>query len=771
MSADAVTAQEAQSQSQLQLQPSAADAAAGAAAGAAADSVDSLDKTVPASAGGENKFQQAIASWRNLDLTNLVSALDTAASDLVTHQRDSLVQRKDLAQKTKDFRKLDDGAKLGEIKALLKSYQTFIDLITNQSKATQAAFLQVYSPLSEAPDPYPLLEASIDSMVTADEVVPKLESENKHLQHTIAKLESQLEESEKQLEQERSHRQSAASAQDSKIKEIEQSWSAVLKEKQDNWEARERSLEDKAENQDRLLKELKASYEVSQRLGKADDDNDHGTRAGASAAELEIVTSELDKANLRLADVEARNEQLRLELAQSTARAGNSQNSGPVEDDPAFLRLRSENSVLLRKLDAARYEKDLDKGKWDTNNRGLEREISALREDRETLRKKVEKCSDYEDIKQELEMLKSIEFATGDADDSDQEDVMEEGRDTNGTAEKVGAESLEKLLLSRNKKLSNEMTVLRVSHRDLQSRLEELQEDLSTTNMELEKSRNLTATLENDLLRTQQEASNAFDPSAMSVAGTYTSRYPKSAYSSLRRGNTSPTSSIISGFDAQSNSPRTLDSLRAGESSPSGQGILPMVTAQRDRFKKKIGDLEAELSKQYSTVSSLRSEVASLQKDNLTLYEKTRYVSSYNRGGGPASSSSAYASNPNHSAVQIGGAGAEDRYKSAYEANISPFAAFRGRESARALKRMSLPERAIFQVTRMVLATRTSRNLFAAYCVGLHVLVFIMLFWMGTDEGTVVKVATSAVAAAGAAKGPVQGGGKPQWQQEGSFHD
>lgn len=46
--------------------------------------------------------------------------LDKVAADIVAHQRGSLVQRKDLAQKTKDFRKLDDPAKLTEIKALLK---------------------------------------------------------------------------------------------------------------------------------------------------------------------------------------------------------------------------------------------------------------------------------------------------------------------------------------------------------------------------------------------------------------------------------------------------------------------------------------------------------------------------------------------------------------------------------------------------------------------------------------------------------------------------
>ena len=62
----------------------------------------------------------------DIDLTTLVPTLDTAASDLVAHQRDSLVQRKDLAQKTKDFRKLDDANKLIEIKSLLKGMLGYI---------------------------------------------------------------------------------------------------------------------------------------------------------------------------------------------------------------------------------------------------------------------------------------------------------------------------------------------------------------------------------------------------------------------------------------------------------------------------------------------------------------------------------------------------------------------------------------------------------------------------------------------------------------------
>jgi homeobox protein cut-like len=266
--------------------------------------------------------------------------------------------------------------------------------------------------------------------------------------------------------------------------------------------------------------------------------------------------------------------------------------------------------------------------------------------------------------------------------------------------------------------------------------------------MELEKSRNLTAVLENDLEKVQQEAANNFPSSAMSVAGTYVSKYPHSSYKSVRGGrSTSPTSSIISGFDPTS-SPGGLEALRQGEGGTAGSGILPMVTAQRDRFKKKIGELETELQKSYQTIQSLRSEVAALQKDNLNLYEKTRYQSSYNR----TSSAAAYAASSSPTAIQIDDNTNSEptfhRYRSAYEANLSPFSAFRNRESTRAFKRMSLPERGVFQVARMVLATRTSRNLFAMYCMGLHILVLVMLFHMGdsgTHQMTIVKPAPGVV--------------------------
>lgn len=710
-------------------------------------------------------------------MASTIAKLDATATDLVEQQRDALVQRKDLAQKTKDYKKLDDESKLSEYKSLLKSYQSFIDLLTNQGKTSSSSFLQLYSSLSEAPDPYPLLEASVDSLVLSEDTVPKLTSERDQLQKSVDRLTRQQEETEKRLQEERAARKKLEENQESRAKEIEASWEAVLTEKTNNWAAKEKTLEEKVENQDRLIKELKASYEVSQRLGEGENqgDDSEGSRSGATAAELELVSADLEKTSLRLADVEARNEQMRLELAQAASHA-----SGPVsvEDDPEYLRLQSENSSLLRKLDATRFDKDSERHTWEAKLLQSERTASKAAVEREELRLRLAKVADYDEIRRELEMIRSIEFAADDDDGAGDGAGDGTAVDVNGEgAKSKDKNSLEQLLMARNKKLTDDLTLLRVSHRDIQGQLEALRTELSTSKGELEKSRTLSTTLENDLLRVQDEAANTFPSTAMSVAGTYTSRYPHSA----RRGASSPTSSIISGFDQSAVSANTMESIRAGEAVGGGSGLLPMIQAQRDRFKKKNAELEEELSKLYATVKSLRQEVASLQKDNLSLYEKTRYVSTYSRGQGASTSASSFANTPSSTSVYTSAdtpSGLSlDRYQNAYEARISPFAAFRGRESTRAYKRMSLPERIVFSLTRVILANRTSRNMFAGYCFALHLLLFTVLYMMSTTEiekhsamGAVGSAAAAAYGSNSGGGGTASSGGQlhgDDWQQEG----
>lgn len=353
-----------------------------------------------------------------IDLTKLVAELDITASDIVSHQRESLLSRKDLAQKTKDFRKLDDSSKLAEFKSLLKgrrvkiiywtvtnsdvAYQTFIDLLTNHGKTTSSAFLQLYSSISEAPDPYPLLEASVDALLLSEDTLPKLNSENEHLQQTVVDLTNELDASDRRLEEERAARKALEDSRESKLREVEASWKAVTEEKRDNWEAKERSLEEKVESQDRLINELKASFEVSQRLGHADSQGEN-LQNSASVAELEIVSSDLDRTSQRLAEIEARNEQLRIELAEASS---NIHRKPVVEEDPINARLRSENSSLLRKLDSVRLEKDSETRKRENRIRALERDTQTLQLDRQGLRERLHSWRDYPEIKRELETFK-----------------------------------------------------------------------------------------------------------------------------------------------------------------------------------------------------------------------------------------------------------------------------------------------------------------------------------------------------------------------------
>ena len=245
-----------------------------------------------------------------------------------------------------------------------------------------------------------MLEASVDALLTTEDTLPKLSSENEHLQNQIANLAEQLDTRDRELDQERSARRTLEELRDAKIQEVESSWKAVVEEKKDNWEAREKSLTDKIESQERLLTELKASYEVSQRL--KDGGSDEVPHNSASAAELEIVSSDLDRTSQRLAEVEARNEQLRVELAQASS---NTRQAAP-EEDPNNVRLRSENSALLRKLENARLEKDTETRKIETRIRALEKEALKLEHDRENLRTKVQSWRDYDEIKQELEIFK-----------------------------------------------------------------------------------------------------------------------------------------------------------------------------------------------------------------------------------------------------------------------------------------------------------------------------------------------------------------------------
>ena len=84
--------------------------------------------------------------------------------------------------------------------------------------------------------------------------------------------------------------------------------------------------------------------------------------------------------------------------------------------------------------------------------------------------------------------------------------------------------------------------------------------------------------------------------------------------------------------------------------------------------------LVQELRKQFQIISELRTEVKSLQSDNLKLYEKIRYMQSYKEEAGLRPPTSQLDPLPAPTRLDD-----MTKYHTRYEEAMNPFEAFRGR--------------------------------------------------------------------------------------------
>merc|ERR1712050_56322 len=91
--------------------------------------------------------------------------------------------------------------------------------------------------------------------------------------------------------------------------------------------------------------------------------------------------------------------------------------------------------------------------------------------------------------------------------------------------------------------------------------------------------------------------------------------------------------------------------------------LLPIIQAQRERYKKRNEELEEQGAKQQQQMTLLQAEVKDLQADNVKLYEKIRYLQGYQ----------SQTSLPRNDTVA---SPVESRYKNQYEQRLDPFTTF-----------------------------------------------------------------------------------------------
>jgi homeobox protein cut-like len=685
----------------------------------------------------EHNFSGALATWKNINLFELQKTLDAQGIEVVENQKEGVVGRKALADKTKDFKKIPDEEKVNAFKGLLKSYQTEIDNLTKRSKSAESAFLNLYKVLADAPDPYPLLEAAVDQTVKIAEArdledeLQRVKAENAELQMRVSELanidaakrkaESRAEQLEEKMDV----------AIQERVAQKENELNATYDERMRNYEAREQDLH----RQVSLLKEQLRDLRVSNESTEArllDQSQRIDQEVVAKLAEMDMVVADLERANTRAATVERRNELLRAEI--ESLKTGNDKSDRVKDLESHVTSLESEVDRLSQSLNAQRAVVTA----ADTSARKVAeehaREASSQAREIEQLRQLLKGYADYDEIKRELEIMKYVEFA-GLEGDLDEEDGIASDNHLglqlpNPNASKANAHpanSLEALLATKNKRILEELTKFRILHGELEASLQCANDDLASTTSELEKHRQLNERLESDLLKIEHH---------------------EQGRNGQENGDANPVDAaeddVLAGLGLELGL-TTKDKDPAVQTKPipftssANTSILPIVTSQRDRFRQRNAELEEELRKQFQIISELRAEIRSLQSDNLKLYEKVRYMQSYRENAhstlDPLPTSSTIAP----SASEL------NKYSARYEEAMNPFEAFRGREAARAYSNLNPLERGVFMLTRVVLGNRRARNVFIGYAICLHVLVMFTLYECTMSSGSSMPVRNTPV--------------------------
>ncbi|THH32502.1 hypothetical protein EUX98_g1693 [Antrodiella citrinella] len=625
----------------------------------------------------EQNFSGALSTWKDINLAELQKTLDAQGVELVENQKESMMGRKALSEKTKDFKKISDDAKLNAVKGLLKSYQTEIDSLTKRSKFAETAFLSVYKVLAEAPDPYPLLEAAVDQTVKVAEA-RELEAELKRVREDNVELRRRLNET--------SSLETAKKKADAKVEQLEHKMDELIQEKVSqkenelnatydekmrNYEAREQDLQGQVTLVKSQLRDLRTSNESNQAKLL-----DH-TQRQAKLAELDMMVADLERANSRVVTVERRNELLRAEI--EAMKSGNESSDRHKQLEAKLEFLESETDRLSQALESQKETT-------------LAAEASAVKKVEEAtteanqLRLKLKQYNDYDEIKRELEIMKYVEFAGLEEEEADSEYGSPE--DTLGLqlpnpnadiANGQRGRTLEVLLATKNRRISEELAKFRVLHNELEASLLAAEAQLSATEADLQKQRTLNEKLENDLLQMDRHNPTA-GKSSLNLNGDANGS-----------GTQTPAEGVVDDVLAGLELGRKTDSNARSSPIPfapsADTSILPIVTSQRDRFRQRNAELEEELRKQFNVISDLRAEVKSLQADNLKLYEKVRYMQSY-RDERPSTL------DPMPANTSTRGNDDMSKYRARYEEAMNPFQAFRGREATRAYDSLNALERA-----------------------------------------------------------------------------
>ncbi|KAK2558324.1 Protein CASP, partial [Acropora cervicornis] len=141
------------------------------------------------------------------------------------------------------------------------------------------------------------------------------------------------------------------------------------------------------------------------------------------------------------------------------------------------------------------------------------------------------------------------------------------------------------------------------------------------------------------------------------------------------------------------------------------ESLLPIVASQRERFKVRNMELEAQLRHNQQQITVLQNEVDTLRSDNVKLYEKIKFLQSYpTKGQGGRDDDSAVS-----------------RYSSQYEQRLDPFSAFNQREKQQRYLGLSPYEKVTLNLGKFIMSNKVARTIAFFYTLLVHLMVLYKL--------------------------------------------
>ncbi|XP_068765381.1 homeobox protein cut-like 1 isoform X6 [Struthio camelus] len=406
--------------------------------------------------------------WKRFDLQQLQRELDATATILANRQDESEQSRKKLIEQSREFKKNTPEDLRKQVAPLLKSFQGEIDALGKRSKEAEAAFLNVYKRLIDVPDPVPALDLGQQLQLKVQRM-HDIETENQKLRETLEEYNKEFAEVKNQevtikalKEKIREYEQTLKNQAENIALEKEQKLQNDFAEKERKLQETQMSTASKLEEAEHKVQALQTALEKT-RTELFDLKTKYDEETTAKADEIEMIMTDLERANQRAEVAQREAETLREQLSsanKSLQLATQIQKAPDVEQAIEVLTRSSlevelaakEREIAQLVEDVQRLQGSLTKLRENSSSQisQLEQQLTAKNSTLKQLEEKLKGQADYEEVKKELNILKSMEFAPSES-----------------SGAQDASKPLEVLLLEKNRSLQSENATLRITNSDL----------------------------------------------------------------------------------------------------------------------------------------------------------------------------------------------------------------------------------------------------------------------------------------------------------------